>query len=191
MQQHTNRMPCLRHVRWMLAATSILWLSGCASLNAPQRETTASDLTTLNAAQTATLVRYAQSLQGMPYRYGGSEPQTGFDCSGLVCHVYGRYGYSLPRTSREMGNQLQEISQDMLMPGDLVFFNTTGQHFSHVGIYIGEDKFVHAPSSRTGHVMTSSLKQAYWAKRFEGARRPLTQGQMAARDLLQEPLRAP
>lgn len=187
MQQHKSRMPWVRQSRWILVLASVFLLSACASLNQPHRDPTSTASIPIDNDQAIAITRYAQSLQGLPYRYGGSEPRTGFDCSGLVCHVYGHYGYALPRSSRDMGNQLLEIPQEMLMPGDLVFFNTTGQPFSHVGIYIGEDKFVHAPSSRTGRVMTSSLKQAYWAKRFQGARRPLTQSQVAARNALLEP----
>lgn len=184
------REPQVRNARWILVVASSFLLSACASLNAPQRQTPDTRPAASQATQSQ-IARYALSLQGLPYRYGGSQPQTGFDCSGLVCYVYGHYGFALPRSSREMGEEFKEIPREMLLPGDLVFFNTTGRPYSHVGIYIGDDKFVHAPSSRSGRVMTSSLKQPYWAKRFEGARRPVTQGQIAARDLLAEPLRAP
>ena len=191
MQQHTSRMPWIWQSRWVLGVASALLLSACASLNQPHHETSTDTPATLDVTQTEAMLRYAKTLQGLPYHYGGSEPQTGFDCSGLVCHVYEHYGYTLPRSSRNMASQLLEIPREMLMPGDLVFFNTTGQPFSHVGIYIGDEKFIHAPSSRTGHVMTSNLQQPYWAKRYEGARRPLTQDQLTARSLLPEPLAAP
>jgi len=118
------------------------------------------------------VVSYALSLQGTPYRYGKSSPQEGFDCSGFVKHVYEKQGIFLPRTSREMANNLKKIPVEEINPGDLLFFNTTRPN-SHVGIYIGSENFVHAPSQRTGKVMVSSLKNSYWRKHFGGARRPM------------------
>lgn len=119
----------------------------------------------------STVVSYALSLQGTPYRYGKSSPQEGFDCSGFVKHVYEKQGIFLPRTSREMANNLKKIPVEEIYPGDLLFFNTTRPN-SHVGIYIGSENFVHAPSQRSGKVMVSSLKNSYWRKHLGGARRP-------------------
>ncbi len=118
------------------------------------------------------VVAYALSLQGAPYRYGKSSPQEGFDCSGFVRHVYQRQGVILPRTSREMATALPAVPKQYVQSGDLVFFDTNGQDFSHVGIYINQDSFIHAASQRTGKVMVSSLKNDYWQKRFMGVRRP-------------------
>jgi cell wall-associated NlpC family hydrolase len=117
-------------------------------------------------------VSYALSLQGIPYRYGKGSPGEGFDCSGFVKHVYGRHGVLLPRTVREMAQTLPAVGKEARRPGDLLFFNTSGRSFSHVGIYLGEDAFVHAPSSQTGRVMVSSLKRPFWWRRFLGVRRP-------------------
>jgi cell wall-associated NlpC family hydrolase len=121
------------------------------------------------------LLDYALSLQGIPYRYGKETPEEGFDCSGFVKHVYGKYGIQLPRSARDMASVLPPISPDELHSGDLVFFNTNGNDYSHVGIFINDDRFIHAPSQRTGRVLVSSLNNNYWRKHFTGVRRPLLQ----------------
>jgi cell wall-associated NlpC family hydrolase len=118
------------------------------------------------------LINYALSLQGTPYRYGKETPEEGFDCSGFVKHVYGRHGIRLPRTVREMAATLPTIPNDDLRSGDLVFFNTSGKTYSHVGIFINDDRFIHAPSKRTGRVLVSSMNNSYWRQRFVGVRRP-------------------
>jgi cell wall-associated NlpC family hydrolase len=118
------------------------------------------------------LVAYAASLSGTPYRSGGTSPRTGFDCSGLVQHVYGRLGIALPRSTREMAGRLSAVAPERREPGDLIFFNTTGAAHSHVGIYLGDDEFVHAPSSGGSGVTISNLRQDYWRRRLDGVRRP-------------------
>jgi len=115
---------------------------------------------------------YALSLQGIPYRYGKDSPEEGFDCSGFVTHVYQKQGINLPRTVSEMAQYLPQIPKNDVHSGDLVFFNTNGTLFSHVGIYLNDGQFVHAPSQRTGRVLVSSLKNQYWQKHYSGARRP-------------------
>jgi cell wall-associated NlpC family hydrolase len=117
------------------------------------------------------VTQYALSLVGAPYRYGASSRDEGFDCSGFVRHVYQRHGILLPRTSREMAGALPRA--DDLRSGDLVFFDTDGDTFSHVGLFVGGDRFVHAASRRTGKVLVSSLNNPYWRKHFTGIRRPL------------------
>ncbi|MDP2134957.1 MAG: C40 family peptidase [Sulfuritalea sp.] len=113
----------------------------------------------------------AMDLLGIRYRRGGSSPEAGFDCSGFVSHVFQEaLGLVLPRSSREMSNSGQVVSRDDLRPGDLVFFNTMRKAFSHVGIYLGDNQFVHAPRSG-GRVRIEDLSQSYWSKRFNGARR--------------------
>lgn len=119
------------------------------------------------------LVQYALSLKGIPYRYGKETPEEGFDCSGFVKHVYGKYGILLPRSAAAMAMVLSPISPYEIRSGDLVFFNTSGKLYSHVGIFINDDKFIHAPSQRTGRVLVSNLNNSYWQKRFVGARRLL------------------
>lgn len=113
----------------------------------------------------------ALSHVGVSYRRGGESPQTGFDCSGLVRHVvYETLGLVLPRTSRDISRLGETVRREELRPGDLVFFNTLRRGFSHVGIYLGEHRFVHAPASG-GEVRIEDMRQSYWAKRFNGARR--------------------
>ncbi len=118
------------------------------------------------------VINYALSLQGAPYRYGKASPEEGFDCSGFVMHVYGKHGIHLPRTASEMASVLPAVPPNDIHSGDLVFFNTNGRTFSHVGIFIKNDKFIHAPSRRTGYVLISSLNNSYWRKHFTGIRRP-------------------
>lgn len=116
-------------------------------------------------------VDQAIDLLGIRYRRGGSSPETGFDCSGFVSHVFREgLGLILPRSSKEMSKSGQEIGREELRPGDLVFFNTMRRAFSHVGIYLGDNQFVHAP--RTGaRVRIEDLRDGYWMKRFNGGRR--------------------
>lgn len=152
-----------------------LSLSGCASLQrspAPAPAYPPEFSRTLPRPDRQAVVAYALRLEGAPYRYGGASPATGFDCSGFVSYVYGRFGYPLPRTTQAQARTLSFISRRDLRPGDLVFFNTDGGTFSHVGIYIGQNEFIHAPSSRTGRVSIASLSNPYWARHFSGARRP-------------------
>lgn len=117
------------------------------------------------------LVVQALSLIGIKYKWGGDDPATGVDCSGLVSHVFNEVaGIVLPRDSRSMSKVGAAVDKDELQPGDLVFFNTLRRPFSHVGIYIGGDRFVHAPR-RGREVEISELRDRYWQKRFSGARR--------------------
>ncbi len=108
---------------------------------------------------------------GVDYTYAGSSPVTGFDCSGLVAHVFHQgYGITLPRNTRGQSQVGEPVTADALQPGDLVFYNTLNLPFSHVGIYLGDGRFVHAP--RTGAaVRIENLKSSYWVKRWNGARR--------------------
>ena len=124
------------------------------------------------AAPPEDIPMYAVSLVGSPYRLGGTSPETGLDCSGFVNYVFRTTtGVQLPRDSRSISEATQPLPESELQPGDLVFFNTLDRAFSHVGIYLGENRFVHATSSRTGSVMVSSLGDRYWRDHFDGARR--------------------
>jgi len=126
----------------------------------------------------ADIPMYAVSLVGSPYRLGGNSPATGLDCSGFVGHVFKQVaGVVLPRDSRAISETAQPLAQTELQPGDLVFFNTLNRAFSHVGIYLGDSRFVHATSSRTNKVMVSNLNDRYWRTRFDGARRVAPAGE--------------
>lgn len=156
-----------RHILYLPMLLLALILSGCAtSEKTPPSVRLPMGLGNIRA------VNDVLQLQGQPYVWGGQSPQEGFDCSGLVVYVYNRQGLRLPRTARSLAEQLPEVSIDQRQPGDLLFFNTD-RPFSHVGIYVGNDQFVHAPSARTGHVLMSSLQQPYWRERFIAVRRPL------------------
>jgi cell wall-associated NlpC family hydrolase len=113
----------------------------------------------------------AIDLLGIPYRRGGTKPETGFDCSGFVTHVFQQgLGLILPRSAREQSKAGEQVQRDELKPGDLVFFNTLRRAFSHVGIYLGNHQFVHAPRAGA-EVRVEDMRDSYWKKRYNGARR--------------------
>lgn len=125
-------------------------------------------------AQAHEVLMRAMSLIGTPYRSGGTSPATGFDCSGLVAFVFSEIvGLKLPRSAEEQARVGREVARHELTPGDLVFFDTLRRPFSHVGIYMADVRFVHAPSSN-GAVRTENLSDRYWAPRWNGARRLIT-----------------
>jgi len=112
----------------------------------------------------------ALSLRGAPYRNGGVDPANGFDCSGFVRYVYQQHGVPMPRAVKEQFQVGKSVSRDHLEAGDLVFFSTVSPGASHVGIMIGGDQFIHAPSER-GVVRVESLGSQYWSSRYVGAKR--------------------
>ena len=119
------------------------------------------------------LVLSAMNFLGVPYKRGGQSSESGFDCSGFTRHVFeNSVGLILPRRASEQANSpdLVSVKQAELKPGDLVFFNTLRHTFSHVGIYIGDNKFIHSPRAG-GEVRVEDMRMAYWQKRFDGARR--------------------
>lgn len=119
------------------------------------------------------LIDHGMGYLGIRYRRGGSSPETGLDCSGLVQNVFRHsIGLQLPRTAADMARLGQKVKKHELMPGDLVFFKTSRRAFSHVGIYVGEGRFLHSPSSG-GVVRVESMRKKYWTTRFNGARRLL------------------
>jgi cell wall-associated NlpC family hydrolase len=125
-----------------------------------------------STAQTAgDVVMHALGFIGVPYRMGGNAAETGLDCSAFVRLIYKQItGLVLPRTAAEQAASTQTIDRSQLKPGDLVFFNTLQRSFSHVGIYIGEGRFVHSPRTG-GQVRIESMNIPYWQTRFNGARR--------------------
>lgn len=117
------------------------------------------------------LVLRAFALVNSGYRYGGNSPEEGFDCSGFIQFLYQeQLGVDLPRSTREIRYEGEEIDRKELQAGDLVFFNTMRRPFSHVGVYIGEGRFIHAPRSGA-KVRIEDMKTSYWHKRFNGGRR--------------------
>lgn len=136
---------------------------------------------TVVSERTSNLIVTALGFLGVPYRYGGNTAENGFDCSGFVRAMYEQTsGLMLPRRSDEQAAATQAIDPSELAPGDLVFFNTTRRAFSHVGIYMGNGKFIHAP--RTGAVVrVEDMGGSYWQARFDGARRVLVASSAASR----------
>lgn len=150
-----------------------------------ENERAAESSTTLAGIQSFTskasdLVVQAMTMIGTHYRWGGDSPETGLDCSGLVRYVFKEaWGANLPRTSVEISRVGTKVDPEELQPGDLVFYNTLRRGFSHVGIYLGDNKFIHAPS-RGGQVRVDSMDLSYWKNRFNGARRILSPDQEKA-----------
>lgn len=168
----------VRNLLYLL--TFAVTLAGCGSLPAPApapaREPVAAPAPAPvpeprpSAERAEALLQVLLAL-GIDYRPGGNSPATGFDCSGLVAHVFREaYGIRLPQNARAQSEAGAPVPQENLQAGDLVFYNTLKRPFSHVGIYIGDGKFVHAPKSGA-QVRVESIRGSYWRQRFNGARR--------------------
>lgn len=143
----------------------LLAFSGCSSSSKYKYRNT--------SASKQTVIKTAKQMLGVKYRYGGTSPNRGFDCSGLVQYSHKSAGIHLPRTTGLQYKATKSISRRYLQAGDLVFFKTSpSRAVSHVGIYLGDNKFIHAPSSGK-RVKISSMKEKYWRKRFTGAGRVL------------------
>lgn len=156
-----NRQNSYQAFRAMaLAGCAAIFLAGCAS--DPAARPVAG-----NKAQQASKI--ASSMVGKPYRFGGNSPR-GFDCSGLVHYSYRNAGISVPRSTNTQRSQSRRVSRTSIQSGDLLFFNQEGKYSSHVGIYLGNNRFVHAPSSGK-RVRVDSLSDDYWKKHFVDARR--------------------
>ena len=162
--------------RWMANPHDVIdrWMSQGSAKAADKASSMMSSIDAARhdvADKTSDLVTTAMGLLGVPYRRGGSSAETGFDCSGFVRSIYSQtVGMVLPRRAVEQAAATQTIDKKELKPGDLVFFNTMRRTFSHVGIYIGDGKFVHSPRSGKT-VRVEDMGASYWKKRFNGARR--------------------
>jgi cell wall-associated NlpC family hydrolase len=165
-----------RHALLALGAVLSAALAGCASSPSPRSAQTAQ---TAQAPQTPParpeqaqrndIALFAMGLLDTRYRWGGRGPATGFDCSGLVSHVFKEAaGLRVQGSSADLAQKARPVSSEQLLPGDLVFFNTLGTPHSHVGVYVGDGRFVHASNPRTG-VRIDQLSHRYYAQRFEGA----------------------
>lgn len=158
--------------RWACTVAVLAgWLAGCATGPGPASPevAAASDPAALAAGRDTVL--HALAYMDVAYRRGGTTAAQGFDCSGFVRHVVAQaHGVLLPRTASEQAQATQAIRRGDLHPGDLVFFNTLGARHSHVGIYLGEGRFIHAPRSGA-RVRVERIGLPYWSSRFDGARR--------------------
>ncbi len=151
----------------IMSLSLIFLVAGCISARAEQRtnQGTAQSVT----GQRADVLPIAQRYLGTPYRYGGSDPR-GFDCSGFVLFVFRQLGIQLPHTAAGQFSRLPPVAQPQ--PGDLVFFHTYGNGVSHVGIYAGNNRFIHSP--RAGKTVEyTDMRIEYWRTRYRGARRVL------------------
>jgi len=163
--------------KYLLQIAILLTISGCGSFG-PTSPAPVSGPVPVPApstgpprAERSEALLQALFALGLDYRYGGNSPVTGFDCSGLVAHVYlEAWNIRLPRNTAAQSKVGMPVSLAELQAGDLVFYDTLKRPYSHVGIYLGDGKFVHAP--KTGaQVRVESIKSAYWAQRYNGARR--------------------
>ena len=145
---------------WLGTAITMLIVWGCASVERNIRDDHSQSMRN-------ELVSTALSMEGKPYRYGGETP-AGFDCSGLVVYSYNKLGIQVPRTSYKQYKASKPVYISRMQPGDLIFFRTDSIFVSHVGIYIGDDRFVHAAGKRN-HVRVDDLNKDYWQKRLVGA----------------------
>jgi len=148
--------------RLSLAAAGIVLLALGACSSAPKQA---------DADVGARAARHALEMQGKPYRAGGSSPR-GFDCSGLIQYSYAQVNLRLPRNTDGLWSGSRTVSRNDIRPGDLLFFHQEGKRNSHVAIYVGNNRFVHAPSSGK-RVSTASLADRYWNQHFSAARRPV------------------
>lgn len=164
-------MPARRIYQSLLITCLIAQLQACGSPRIlPSESTTAypahdTSQGTQSAGKPAQVISVAKSMLGKPYHYGGLSPSTGFDCSGLVYFAHRRVGRTLPRTSYGQFKATKPVHRNGLKPGDLVFFRIKRNRISHVGIYLGDQRFIHAPSSGKS-VNVASLDNPYWRKRF-------------------------
>lgn len=162
-----------KHLYWMAFSISLVGCAGFPSPTPPSASAPLAESTRDPAERTRRAEALLQALLalGIDYRNGGNSPLAGFDCSGLVAHVFQEaYGIRLPRDARAQSEAGLSVSLAELQAGDLLFYDTLNRPYSHVGIYLGEGRFVHAP--KTGaRVRVEQVGSRYWAQRFNGARR--------------------
>lgn len=166
------------YCRWIVLLVGVIFLglAGCESVPSTQVSRSAHAVQDRSLAKLQAegvgreVVMYALGLLDVGYQFGGTNPEAGLDCSGMVRFVYREaVGVDLPHNAAALARRSRPVPGVSLQAGDLVFFNTQGYAFSHVGIYLGGNKFIHAPSSR-GRVRVESLDSPYFAPRFQGGR---------------------
>ncbi len=154
------------------ALAILLALPGCSTTptSISRATTTAPYVKFDNTDDAAQVVMYAYGLIGTGYRFGGRNPEAGLDCSGMVSYIVEQVsGKRLPHNAARIAAATRKIDRNELQPGDLVFFNTLNRRHSHMGIYLGDGKFIHAPSSK-GKVRIEAMSNRYFSSRFDGAR---------------------
>ena len=169
---HSDRpLSCRTLIGCGIFICALLTLSGCGTFGSKSASSKLVQFKQDTSVGTEDISIAAVGLVGVPYVYGGNTPRGGFDCSGLIVYVYNKAAdIKLPRTIQLMSAKGRGIDNQPPAPGDLVFFNTTGEKYSHAGIYVGQGRFVHAPSAG-GTVRLEQIDSPYWAARFTEARR--------------------
>ncbi len=153
----------MKKVFFLLTCCTTLLLAGCGSMySTPERPQ--------SSARGNEVALFALALIDTGYRFGGKNPEAGLDCSGMVTYIYGQAAkLNISGSAATIARRGHPVERDSLRPGDLVFFNTRNASFSHVGVYIGDNRFVHAPSTN-GKVRIDQLGNRYYAERYEAAR---------------------
>lgn len=160
----------MRHFLRFSSLLLLMTLTACGGVVASRSGSTITHAPRTVSAQGAEVVMFAMSLIDTGYRFGGKNPEAGLDCSGMVSYVYSRAaGIKVTGSAADIARRGRAVERDELRPGDLVFFNTMNRPFSHVGIYIGNNRFVHAPSTN-GRVRIERLDNLYFVSRYEAAR---------------------
>ena len=158
----------MRALQILVAIVMALLLAACSAT--PERRASPSAARPVASEKGMDVVIFALGLVDTRYRFGGKNPEAGFDCSGMVAYIYGQAaGVKVGGSAADIARRGRPVDRDELRPGDLVFFNTRNASLSHVGIYIGDDRFVHAPSTQ-GQARIDKLAANYYAQRFETAR---------------------
>ena len=157
-------LPCLG---FALLAAACLGLAGCGKSVVSGGETTRQGKISGPA-----VVSTARSQLGVPYKYGGVSPKTGFDCSGLIYWSYGQYGFSVPRQASGQASAGKAVQKSQLQQGDIVVFRISGRNGLHTGLYSGNGRFIHSPSSGK-KIREDSINDDYWKRRYVSARRVL------------------
>jgi murein DD-endopeptidase len=152
----------------LLLSSMLALVAGCSTV--PERAPAAAGSTRPTAELGDEAARHALTMLGKPYRYGGASPSLGFDCSGLILYSYRQAGKSLPRSTDSQRAAARPIKVSQLRRGDLLFFNQEGKKYGHAAIYVGDGRFVHAPSSGK-RVRADRLDNPYWKKHLSEARR--------------------
>jgi len=149
---------------YSLIAVLVFGLSACSPSSNIQTSAQYTNNYTSLSPQRQQLMKIAYQNLGKPYKWGGNNPQEGFDCSGLMVYSYQQSGITIPRTAAQQRDASQTLSRNQLIPGDMIFFKT-GRKTNHVGIYIGNDEFIHASTSRK-QVKKDKLSYPYWQRNF-------------------------
>ena len=153
----------------LLACSFALLIAACGGM--PPKESKPAASRPYTTEQGREVMLYALGLIDTGYRFGGKNPEAGLDCSGMVAYIFDRAaGLRVSGSAADIARQGRPVDKASLVAGDLVFFNTSNRPFSHVGIYIGDGRFVHAPSAASGRVRIDRLSSNYFGPRFEAAR---------------------